>query len=308
MLRIILIAAAVALAAAYPRTPEMAFDSEFVAHVNSNQSDYVAGLNEKFRGWTLLEASRLMGVKSLVPSGVTPVKTHNIAVEDIPESFDARKQWPSFIHPIRDQQQCGSCWAFSGAEVLGDRFTIATNGKVNVVLSPEDMVSCDTGDMGCSGGMLDTEWQYLVNTGIVSDACFPYAAGGGQAPACQAKCSDSETYTKYQAADSFHLSSVTDIQAEVMKNGPVQAAFLVYKSFLSYKSGIYNKHWWQFWDQELGGHAVKIVGWGTEKGTPYWIVANSWSTTWGEDGYFRIKRGGNVCQFESMVYGGHAKV
>jgi len=285
----------------------MAYDAEFVAHVNSNQSDYVAGLNEKFRGWTLMEAARLMGVRSMVPTGQTPIKTHNVAVEDIPESFDARKQWPSFIHPIRDQAQCGSCWAFSGAEVLGDRFTIATNGKVNVVLSPEDMVSCDTGDMGCSGGMLDSEWNYLVNTGIVSDACFPYSAGQGQAAACQTKCSDSETYTKYKAADSFHLNNVADIQAEIMKNGPVQAAFTVYKSFLSYKSGVYTKHWWQFWDQELGGHAVKIVGWGGDNKTPYWIVANSWSTTWGEDGYFRIKRGGNVCGFESMVYGGHAK-
>jgi len=286
----------------------MAYDAEFIAHVNSNQSDYVAAPQDKFKGWTLLEAARLMGVRSMVPSGETPVKTHNVAVEDIPESFDARKQWPSFIHPIRDQAQCGSCWAFSGAEVLGDRFTIATNGKVNVVLSPEDMVSCDTGDMGCSGGMLDSEWNYLVNTGIVSDACFPYSAGQGQAAACQTKCSDSETFTKYKAADSFHLTNVADIQAEIMKNGPVQAAFTVYKSFLSYKSGIYTKHWWQFWDQELGGHAVKIVGWGVENKTPYWIVANSWSTTWGEDGYFRIKRGGNVCGFESMVYGGHAKI
>jgi len=250
----------------------------------------------------------MMGVKSLVPTGETAIKSHAAMNVEIPESFDARKQWPSFIHPIRDQAQCGSCWAFSGAEVLGDRFTIATNGKTNVVLSPEDMVSCDTGDMGCGGGMLDSEWKYLVETGIVSDACFPYSAGAGQAPACQAKCSDSEAFTKYKAADSFHLTTVEDIQKEVMTNGPVQAAFMVYKSFLSYKSGIYNKHWWQFWDQELGGHAVKIVGWGTEKNTPYWIVANSWSTTWGEDGYFRIKRGGNVCQFESMVYGGHAKI
>jgi cathepsin B len=283
----------------------MAYDAEFVKHVNSNQSDYVAGLNDKFKGWTLLEATRLMGVKSLVPTGETPVKSY--AEEDlaIPDSFDARKQWPSFIHPIRDQAQCGSCWAFSGAEVLGDRFTIATNGKTNVVLSPEDMVSCDTGDMGCGGGMLDSEWKYLQETGIVSDSCFPYTAGQGQAAACQTKCvSASEPFTKYKAASTFHLTTVADIQAEVLKNGPVQAAFMVYKSFLSYKSGIYNKHWWQFWDQELGGHAVKIVGWGTEKGTDYWIVANSWSTSWGEDGYFRIKRGGNVCQFESMVYGG----
>jgi len=302
-----LLAAVFALAAvaAYPRVPDMAVDAEMIHMINSNQTDYVAGVNSKFQGWTLLEAARMMGVKSLVPTGETAIKSHAAMNVEIPESFDARKQWPSFIHPIRDQAQCGSCWAFSGAEVLGDRFTIATNGKTNVVLSPEDMVSCDTGDMGCGGGMLDSEWKYLTETGIVSDSCFPYTAGQGQAAACQTKCaSASEPFTKYKAATSFHLTTVADIQAEILKNGPLQAAFMVYKSFLSYKSGIYTKHWWQFWDQELGGHAVKIVGWGTENNKPYWIVANSWGTSWGEDGYFRISRGSNTCQFESMVYGG----
>jgi cathepsin B len=305
MIRAAIFAAVIVLAAAYPRTPEMVYDQEFVEQLNANQSSYVAGINEKFRHWTMLEAQRLMGVRSLVPTGETPIKKHNIAVEDIPTSFDARVQWPNYMHPIRDQQQCGSCWAFSGAEVLSDRFAIASNGKTNVILSPEDMVSCDTGDMGCGGGMLDTEWNYLVNTGIVSDSCFPYTAGTGVAAQCQAKCSDSEAWTKYKAADSFHLTTVTDIQAELMKNGPLQAAFMVKRSFMNYKSGIYQTHWWQFWDQTLGGHAVKLVGWGEENNTPYWIVANSWSTSWGEDGYFRIRRGNNECQFESMVYAGH---
>jgi len=247
-----------------------------------------------------------MGVRSLVPTGETLIKRHNMNKNDIPASFDARTQWPSFLHPIRDQQQCGSCWAFSGAEVMSDRFAIASNGSVNVVLSPESLVSCDKTDMGCGGGMLDTEWAYLVSTGVPTDACFPYSAGTGVAPACQTKCADGSSYKTYKASDSFHLATVEDIQAELLKNGPLQAAFLVYKSFLNYKSGIYNKHWWQFFDQELGGHAVKLVGWGEENGTPYWIVANSWGTSWGEDGYFRIARGHNVCQFESMIYGGHA--
>jgi cathepsin B len=283
----------------------MVFDKEFVEHINSNQSSYVAGFNEKFRHWTLLEAQRLMGVNSLVPKQGVPVKTHNVPANDIPKEFDARKQWPGLVHPIRDQAQCGSCWAFSGSEVLSDRFAIAS-GKASPVLSPEDMVSCDTGDQGCNGGMLDNLWEYIVSTGIVTDSCFPYGAGAGQAPACRTSCADGSSWTKYKASKYFHFTSVADIQAEIMKNGPVQAAFLVYKSFLSYKSGIYSKHWWQFWDQELGGHAVKIVGWGEENNTPYWIVANSWSTSWGEDGFFRIRRGDNTCQIDSMVYAGDA--
>jgi cathepsin B len=60
-----------------------------------------------------------------------------------PTNFDARTQWPNYIHAVRDQQQCGSCWAFGASEAFSDRIAIATNGKINVVLSPEDLVSCD---------------------------------------------------------------------------------------------------------------------------------------------------------------------
>jgi len=305
MLRAVVVLAATAAVSAYPRTPEMVFDKEFVEQINANQSTWVAGFNEKFRHWTLIEAARLCGVRSMTPDGSVPIKTHNVDPKAIPTEFDARKQWPNLLHPIRDQAQCGSCWAFSGSEVLSDRFAIASN-SASPVLSPEDMVSCDTGDMGCNGGMLDSLWNYLTSTGIVTDACFPYGAGSGVAPACASKCADGEAWKKYKAADSFHLTTVADIQAELMKNGPLQVAFTVYKSFLSYKSGIYQRHWWQFWDQELGGHAVKLVGWGEENGTPYWTIANSWSESWGENGYFRIKRGVNEAGIESMVYGGHA--
>jgi len=67
---------------------------------------------------------------------------------------------------------------------------------------------------------------------------------------------------------------------------------------MSYKSGVYQKHWWELFPE--GGHAVKIVGWGTEECKDYWLVANSWDTTWGDDGYFKIKRGSNECGIERM--------
>lgn len=73
-----------------------------------------------------------------------------------------------------------------------------------------------------------------------------------------------------------------------MANGPVETGFTVYHDFMSYKSGIYVKSWLTW---PVGGHAVKIVGWGVEKDVKYWIIANSWNTTWGENGYFRMKMG-----------------
>jgi len=205
-------------------------------------------------------------------------------------------QWSGLIHPIMDQQKCGSCWAFSAAEVLSDRVAIATK-KASPALSPEDMVSCDTGDMGCKGGRLQNAWSYLKNTGIVTATCFPYGAGSGTAPACPTKCADSESFTKQKASSVFAINGVTNMQKEISTNGPIQVAFMVYKSFMSYKSGVYSKHFWELLPE--GGHAVKIIGWGTDSGTDYWLVANSWGTTWGLEGFFKIKRGSNACGIET---------
>jgi len=223
-----------------------------------------------------------------------------VADAAIPSNFSAVENWPGLVKPIRDQAQCGSCWAFSAAEVLSDRLAIVKKDATTPVLSPEDLVSCDKSDNGCGGGRLPSAWSYLKSTGIVTDKCFPYGAGTGTAPACSNKCADGSTWasSKVKAASSYAIKGVANMQKEIMTNGPVQVAFKVYKSFMSYKSGVYQKHWWELLPE--GGHAVKIVGWGTESGTDYWLVANSWNTTWGLKGYFKIKRGSNQCGIEKM--------
>lgn len=88
--------------------------------------------------------------------------------------------------------------------------------------------------------------------------------------------------------------------AEVYTNGPVEVSFSVYEDFAHYKSGVYK----YIKGDLMGGHAVKLVGWGTEGGTDYWLVANSWNTAWGEDGYFKIARGSNECGIEEDVVAG----
>jgi cathepsin B len=92
------------------------------------------------------------------------------------------------------------------------------------------------------------------------------------------------------------------IQMEIMKNGPVQTAFDVYEDFLNYKSGVYEHKS----GKGVGGHAVKIIGWGVDKDTSakYWLISNSWNTDWAEDGFFRILRGKDECGIESNVVAG----
>lgn len=220
-------------------------------------------------------------------------------VVETPDNFDARTQWPSYVHAVRDQQQCGSCWAFGASEAFSDRFAIASKGKVNVVLSPEELVSCDTNDYGCNGGYMDMAWEFLENHGVTSDACFPYSAGSGFAPACATKCADGEDFSKKfkcVAGSVRQSKGVDQIKSEIYANGPVEGAFTVYEDFFSYSSGVYH----HVSGGIAGGHAIKILGFGTENGTPYWLCANSWGSGWGMSGFFKIQQGD--CGIEDQVF------
>lgn len=228
-------------------------------------------------------------------------------LKDLPKEFDSRKQWPDCAFPVRSQEHCGSCWAFSGASVLTDRFCIASKGQIKTVLSPQDFVSCDSSDYGCHGGLLDRAWGYLEKTGVVADDCFPYVSGDGRnVPHCpHGTCVDNKLkYVKYRAVanSSKPLNCPVQIKQELVKNGPVQTGFMVYEDFMHYKSGVYeHTH-----GEKLGGHAVKIIGWGSENGKEFWIAQNSWGPTWGENGFFRIKFG--ECLFDQNAFAGEAKV
>merc|ERR1719343_1224638 len=148
--------------------------------------------------------------------------------------------------------------------------------------------------------MLPNAWKFIEQSGLVPEACFPYTAGKGQAPQCTRSCKDGESFdaSAVKAKTTYAIRGVQNMQTEIMTHGPIQVAFKVFKSFMTYKSGVYQKHFWEILPE--GGHAVKIVGWGVENGVDYWLVANSWNTTWGLDGFFKIKRGSNACGIESM--------
>jgi len=230
-----------------------------------------------------------------------------VAHAGIPDNFDSKTTWPDCVHEIRDQKSCGSCWAFAASEVLSDRTCIATSGNTNVILSPQDLVSCDKGDLGCNGGYLNKSWDYLVKTGIVADDCYPYTSGTGTTGSCTitaGKCASGSkaTYKKYFATSYKTFKTTNDIKADIVANGPVETGFTVYSDFMSYKSGIY-KH---TSGSVLGGHAVKIVGFGVENGVQFWKVANSWGPAWGEAGHFRIAIG-NCCNFDAQIIAGYAK-
>lgn len=292
-------------------------DHEYIERLNSApDATWVAASQEFFEGLTVEDAQMLLGAKlSHISRHLNKTRPDSyyasMATDDLPTDFDSRTQWPDLIHPIRNQLQCGSCWAFSASEVLSDRVAIA-EGKPSPVLSAEDMVSCDETDHGCEGGTLPDAWKYLTDTGIVTDDCMPYTAGSGRAPACTDQCVDSESFVRTKAVSAYAIDGPVNMQKDIMTSGPIQVGFTVYMGFMLYRHGVYHKHVWEVAPQ--GGHAVKVIGWGVARGlfgkpVEYWTVANSWGPAWGEKGFFRILRGKNACGIEDMgpPYAGLAK-
>ncbi|XP_019864989.1 cathepsin B [Aethina tumida] len=310
--------------------PSPSLSQEFIDSINAKQTTWKAGRN--FDEKTPLSHIRsLLGLKKDFKKFRLP--EIELRDDEVPESFDAREKWPSCesIGQIRDQSVCGSCWAFGAAEAMTDRICIHSDGKVKKEISAEDLVSCCTScGFGCQGGYLYQTWRYWVSTGIVTgggygtnNGCRSYsfaecshhvngsrpACGETQpTPSCVRKC-DADSSLNYEDDLNFGIRAYSvnpsekQIQIEIQSFGPVEAAFDVYEDFLTYKSGVYQHVSGSY----LGGHAIKILGWGVENDTPYWLVANSWNEDWGDNGYFKILRGKNHLGIEDDVTAGIPK-
>lgn len=255
------------------------------------------------------------------------------ATMDIPKHFDAREHWPGLIGDVQDQGDCASSWAVTTSGVASDRFSIQSNGTMNMTLSTQHILSCNNkGQQGCYGGHLDRAWWFLRKRGIVTKQCYPYKSGmslemsmkkgncyvPGKLPPLI--CPDPITVSeRYKTSPPYRVARYPrEIQAEIMKNGPVQAAIHVKSDFFLYKSGVY-KYTGLTNDTDnlagdsVGWHSLRILGWGVDKlengqSRKYWLCANSWGKEWGEDGLVRIARGDNECEIESFVVAVWAKV
>jgi len=297
-------------------------DDAAIARINAKAKGWKAGRNKVFDGLTLGQFTQKFigspisklrgGLKTFNPANagrkfVAPNKM-SFSNEPIPESFDASKKWPHCgIDSIRTQGQCGSCWAFTSTEVLGDRYCILKNTRRPLKLSPQYPVSCFEDLYGCGGGFLDDVWHNLIHTGTVEDNCFFYNA---TERVCPRRCDDGSELHMYKAQSVYDLhvdndlpASVEMIQRDIMANGPVHASFWLFDDFINYNSGVYQR---TPGSVLKGGHHVKIYGWGVDKesGLPYWLIANSWGRSWGEKGTVRFLRGSNDCTLEDNLGAG----
>lgn len=268
---------------------------------------------------------------------VKPNHHYDWSVE-LPKSFDPAQKWPECEHSItmvRDQGSCGSCWAFGAAEAMSDRVCIASGGAFHGDISSEDILACCGFwcGSGCNGGWPLQAWKYFKHHGVVTgglygdtkSGCLPYEIAPcehhttgprpkcngeeGHTPSCPKKCIPASgldwSSDKHYAVSAYRVANdEKTIMRELMENGPAEVAITVYEDFMAYKGGVYH----HVKGSALGGHAIRLVGWGEEEdGTKYWVLANSWNSDWGENGFFRMLRGVNECGVEGEVVGGIAE-
>jgi len=316
---------------------------EMVDQINSLETTWVAEVPSRFESFE--DAKMLMGAKLVGDADyqefLAPKPEHLAEFEgEIATDFDVRTAFPDCAEVsgfIGDQSSCGSCWAFGSTMAFNDRHCIATGSKAK--FSMEDTTAnCDLThcfSMGCNGGHPGAAWLWFRTAGVVTggdysligkgETCGPYTMGPcahhvpatEKYPVCPKKeyptpvlkeCSE-KSYTKSYSADktratnSYSLSGdVEKIQRDVMQHGSATMAFSVYEDFVTYKSGVY-KH---KTGKMLGGHAVRLIGWGVENGEDYWLIANSWNEMWGNGGTFKIAKGTNECNIEGNVQAGTA--
>lgn len=250
-----------------------------------------------------------------------------LASAEVPARWDAREALSACVGPkvMVDQGQCGSCWAWAAAHVMSARLCAASNGTINTRMSPQYLLECDTADEGgCGGGALDNVWSFLTSGdgGITPEGCDPYdpwndhnsicGHNGGPPTKCSNHSADlpprfvraSEPWSP--AHDPGTPEQVREIQQEIVARGPVEAGISLFSDFAAYKRGVYRL---TVNESYGGGHAVTIIGWGSDtKNGDYWLVQNTYGSSWGEGGFFRIRRGFNEIGIEQEVVAGSVRI
>ena len=247
-------------------------------------------------------------------------------------SLDLRTKYPNCwsIGFIREQSGCGSCWAVVAASILSDRHCIEFSSSTATrqrSYSYQDILEncsdamCGTGGNGCDGGYFQAGFEYAKQIGVSTGenygnftGCKPYFLASKQnannPPPGTKSCTNTTMYPRLYIYDKRKIpgyNKITGSSTQEMVNnmidalnlrGSIMAYLDIYSDFYVYKSGVYNV---TDTKQYFGGHGTRIIGYGSENGVDYWLCANSWGTSWGINGFFKILRGENAANIEAYA-------
>lgn len=258
--------------------------------------DWVAGRNEISELSDELKKN-FCGLNFSMPSFDDNFFTPDVGDKQFPSYFDWRNaSGTSFVTPIRNQGYCGACWAFAVVGALES--VIAIKEPVpnpDFDLSEQMLLSCTTAGDCTYGGYLNSAADALVSVGTVFEECFPYSAND-DIP-CDERCD--EWATQIITASSWSwvgkLPPDVDTMKAAIMTAPVAAGMIVFDDFMYYNGGVYQHASGGI----AGAHAILLIGW--DDAQQCWIGKNSWGTSWGEDGFFRIKWGNSAIGTSSIL-------
>nr|BAF81994.1 cysteine proteinase [Platycodon grandiflorus] len=203
-----------------------------------------------------------------------------------------KKDWREvgIVTPVKNQGHCGSCWTFSTTGALEAAYVQAF-GKA-IFLSEQQLVDCARAynNFGCNGGLPSQAFEYIkANGGLDTEEAYPYTGVDGV-------CKFSSENIGVQVLDSVNitLGAEDELKDAVAFVRPVSVAFEVVSGFRLYKSGVYTSDTCGNTPMDVN-HAVVAVGYGVENDVPYWLIKNSWGADWGDNGYFKMEMGKNMC-------------
>jgi len=275
---------------------------DFIAAHNDKKLSYSLAMNH-FGDYTHEEFQTfILGTKpsiqaNLLGNSGTLKATGN---SNVPDAFDWREK--GAVTPVKNQGHCGSCWSFSSSGAVEGCHFLAKQKLVS--LSEQNLIDCswDSGNQGCHGGLMTAAFDYIIsNKGIVTEESYPYTAQASHT--CKFNSTNvGATLSSYQTVEAGNEPALL----EAVAKGPVSVAIdASQKSFQFYSSGIYYDSGCSATNLD---HGVLVVGWGkdadskTEAGTDFWLVKNSWSSTWGLEGYIKMARNkDNHCGIASMA-------
>eukprot|EP00879_Flechtneria_rotunda_P020025 GHRR01021053.1.p1 GENE.GHRR01021053.1~~GHRR01021053.1.p1 ORF type:complete len:405 (+),score=139.61 GHRR01021053.1:1350-2564(+) len=224
-----------------------------------------------------------------------PLHTYkaSLSKHKLPKHLDWRSTPADFA--VKDQGQCGSCWAFAATGTLEGSWYVHT-GKPRS-FSEQQLIDCawDQGPSGCDGGEYQDGFDYIAQArGVAATQDYPYVGSNDF-------CRDNSTRVSGHFKGYIEVSQgEAAVMEALMRHGPLAVGVDASYDFIFYSEGIYKEKRCSTKPRNLD-HAVVLVGWGTDRKTKedYWIVKNSWSKFWGDDGYIKIHRGGNDCGIAS---------